>query len=103
MKGLMGKTLLAAAAAVVVVGALAVTRVAPPVWAQDRGVRELERNRVVIDGLGGSIGVSVRIWSHTTLLTSSSVAPSGSAGGWTGSLPMASPSAPAIRTKLPST
>jgi serine protease Do len=62
MKGLTGKVLLVAAGAGLAVAAVAVTGMLTPtpLGAQDRGVRELERNRVVIDGFGGSIGVSVR-------------------------------------------
>jgi serine protease Do len=50
MKGLMGKALLVAALASVMM----------PVHAQERGLRRLEPQRVQIDGIGGSIGVNVR-------------------------------------------
>jgi serine protease Do len=58
----MGKMLLGLTGIGLVVGALHVAGVVRPsvVSAQDRGVRELERNRVVIDGFGGAIGVTVR-------------------------------------------
>ncbi len=52
-------------------------------------------------GISGS--KQVRSWSQTMRLTSSSVAPGGSSGARSGSLPIASPSAPAMRNRLPST
>ena len=62
MKGLIGKALLVAAGAGLVVAAVAVTGVLTPVRAQDQGLRKLEQpERIqVIDGFGGSIGVNVR-------------------------------------------
>ena len=62
MKGLIGKSLLVAAGAGLVVAAVAVTGALTPVRAQDQGLRKLEQPpRVqVIDGFGGSIGVNVR-------------------------------------------
>ena len=62
MKGLIGKALLVAAGASLVVAAMTVTGVLTPLRAQDQGLRKLEQpQRVqVIDGFGGSIGVNVR-------------------------------------------
>src|SRR5262245_19530834 len=61
MKGLIGKALLVAAGAGLVVAAVAVTGVLTPVRAQDQGLRKLEQPNVqVFDGFGGSIGVNVR-------------------------------------------
>ena len=60
MKGLIGKALLVAAGAGLVVTAVAVTGVLTPVRAQEPGLRRLEPQRVQIDGIGGSIGVNVR-------------------------------------------
>jgi S1-C subfamily serine protease len=62
MRGLIGKAVLAAAGAGLVVAAVAVTGVLTPVRAQDQGLRRLEQaDRVqVIDAFGGSIGVNVR-------------------------------------------
>ncbi len=61
MKGLIGKALLVAAGAGLVVAAVAVTGGLTPVRAQDRGLRRIEQPRVVqFDGFGGSLGVNVR-------------------------------------------
>ena len=62
MKALMGKVLLAVVAGGLAVAALGAAGVIRPavVWAQDRGVQRLEPRRVQIDGIGGSIGVTVR-------------------------------------------
>src|SRR5688572_18773318 len=64
MRGLMGKVLLAAVVGGLALAALGAAGVIRPsvVWAQDQGLRRLEQTpRVqVIDGMGGSIGVTVR-------------------------------------------
>jgi serine protease Do len=62
MKGSIGKAVLVAAGAGLVVAAVAVTGVLTPVRAQDQGLRKLEQpdRFQVIDGFGGSIGVNVR-------------------------------------------
>jgi serine protease Do len=62
MRGLIGKAVLVAAGAGLVVAAVAVTGVLTPVRAQDQGLRKLEQpDRIqVIDGFGASIGVNVR-------------------------------------------
>src|SRR5690349_2302878 len=60
MKGLIGKALLVAVGAGLVVGAVAVTGVLTTVRAQEPGLRRLEPQRVQIEGFGGSMGVNVR-------------------------------------------
>src|SRR5688572_12727948 len=60
MKALMGKLLLVMTGAGLVVAAVALTGVSTAVRAQDQGLRRLEPQRVQIDGIGGSIGVTVR-------------------------------------------
>ncbi|HZI79868.1 MAG TPA: PDZ domain-containing protein [Vicinamibacterales bacterium] len=62
MKGLMGKVLLAVAVGGLALAALGAAGVIRPtvVWAQDQGLRRLEPQRIQIDGIGGSIGVTVR-------------------------------------------
>jgi serine protease Do len=62
MKGLMGKALLVVAVGGLALAALGAAGVIRPdvVWAQDQGLRRLEPQRVQIDGIGGSIGVTVR-------------------------------------------
>ena len=60
MKALMGKLLLVMTGAGLVVAAVALTGVTTAVRAQDQGPRRLEPQRVQIDGIGGSIGVTVR-------------------------------------------
>ena len=56
MRALMGKALLAAAGAGLVMAVVAM----PAVGAQDPTTREPERRRVQIDGFGGTIGATVR-------------------------------------------
>jgi serine protease Do len=63
MRGLIGKGILAAGVAGLVLAALGAAGVIRPTvaWAQDQGLRRLEPQRVqVVDGFGGSIGASVR-------------------------------------------
>jgi len=56
MKALIGKALIAAAGVGFVIALVAI----PGVVAQDRPFPEPERRRVQIDGLGGTIGATVR-------------------------------------------
>jgi len=62
MKALMGKVLLAVVVGGLVVAVFGAAGVIGPavVSAQDRGVQRLEPRRVQIEGIGGSIGVTVR-------------------------------------------
>ena len=61
MKGPIGKGLLVAAGAGLVVATVVVTGVLTPVRAQEPGLRRLEQPRFVqLDGFGGSMGVNVR-------------------------------------------
>jgi len=62
MRGLTGKLLLGAVVGGLALAALGAAGVIRPavVWAQDQELRRLEPQRIQIDGIGGSIGVTVR-------------------------------------------